>query len=320
MVTVTSKPLIAACSVFAFCCSSISRAEVKFGFAQAVRTNGYHLFVPVSVNHSAPTWWLVDTGAPSSSIETEYARQLGLRAPPGPENSASTNVTREKSGRPSVACQDLLIGTLDCGGVILREISAKALAEERSISWHGSFNKTGIIGVNLLAKYGALINCRVGQVFFSPTGNLGMSGAKYEQQGFTSVPLTVTNTNRLEINGTLGSQTYSFIIDTGSPYCLLDNGVRDKAQVPFWKTNVPVRAPFINFRGAKISLAPLSDFKVGDYDARGAYVGFAAFPFNEPGLEHSFAGLIGADFLGYRSAIIDIGGRTLYLKPSTSAR
>ena len=68
------------------------------------------------------------------------------------------------------------------------------------------------------------------------------------------------------------------------------------------------------------SLAPVSDFKLGSYDARGAYVEFAAFSWTEPGFEHLFGGLIGADFLGYRSAIIDIGGRTLYIKPSVSPR
>jgi predicted aspartyl protease len=319
VVPVSPKPQIAACFVFALCYSNIGRADVKFGFTQAVRTNGNHLFIPVTVNHSAPTWWLVDTGAPVSLIDTEYARQLGLSAAPGAEGSSSTTVNRERSGRPSVVCQDLQIGTMDCGGVILREVSVESLAGEKNISWHGSFNKTGIIGLNLLAKYGALINCRLGQLFFSPTGNLGLSAAKYEQQGFTSVPLTVTRTNRLEINGTLGGQTYSFIIDTGSPFCLFNDRIRNKAHVPFWQTNVSVRAPFANFNGAKISLAPLSDFKVGGYDARGAYVGFAAFPINEPGLEHPFAGLIGADFLGYRSAIIDIGGRMLYLKPSRGA-
>ena len=299
--------------------STSANAEIKFGFAQAVRTTKYHLFVPVSVNHSAPTWWLLDTGFQFSVIDLEYARQLGLSTPGGGNEDPSTAVVgKEKSRRPTVTCQDLQVGTLDCGGVVLREISLQTFAADRGISWHGSFNKAGIIGVDILAKYGALINCRLGQVFFSPQGNLGMSPAKYEVQGFTAVPLNVTRTNRLEINGTLGDQAYSFIIDTGSPDCLFDNEARNRAQVPFWRTNATVRAPFATVNGAKISLAPVSDFKLGSYDARGAFVRFAAFPTAEPGLENRFGGLIGADFLGYRSAIIDIGGRALYLKPSAS--
>jgi hypothetical protein len=298
----------------------MARADIKFGFAQAVLTNRIHLFVPVSVNHSTPTWWLLDTGCPFSVIDLEYARQLRLSTPAGGAEPSSAGVGKDKSRRPRVTCQDLQVGTLDCGGVPLRETPLQTFAAERSITWHGSFNKAGIIGVDILAKYGALINCRLGQVFFSPQGNLGMSPAKFQAQGFTPIPLTVTKTNRLEISGTLGNQAFSFIIDTGSPGCLFDNEVRNKARVPFWQTRATVRAPFATVNGAKVSLAPVSDFKLGSYDAGGAYVRFAAFPTNEPGLEKPFGGLIGADFLAYRSAIIDIGGRALYLEPSKNAR
>lgn len=321
MVTIGSELRTLMWFVIAFCCGTTARADIKFGFAQAVLTNKYHLFIPVSVNHSAPTWWLLDTGFPFSVIDPGFAKQLSLSTPGrgGTEPSLSV-VGKNKSRTPTVTCQDLQVGTLDCGGVVLREISLETFAAERGITWHGSFNKAGIIGVDILAKYGALINCRLGQVFFSPQGNLGMSPEKYEAQGFTAVPLSVTKTNRLEINGTLGDQAYSFILDTGSPASLFDNGVRNAAHVPFWQTKAPVRAPFAKVNGSKISLAPVSDFRLGSYDARGAFVEFAAFSWTEPGLDHPYGGLIGADFLGYRSAIIDIGGRALYLKPSTNPR
>jgi hypothetical protein len=47
----------------------------------------------------------------------------------------------------------------------------------------------------------------------------------------------------------------------------------------------------------KIGVGWASDFKVGDYDAKGARVSFANLNLSEHGFTQRFAGLIGIDFL-----------------------
>jgi hypothetical protein len=179
-----------------------------------------------------------------------------------------------------------------------------------------------LIVVNLLAKYGALINCRTEMIFFSPTGNLGLSRQKYEAMGFTYVPLNLTSGNRLEVTGSLGGKEFGFFLDTGAFSTTLTNGIRDEVKVPYYATRSKVVGPFHDFgKNSQYSYGTPSDFKLGTYDASGARVNFTTLNIQEEiGSSHRFAGFIGLDFLYYRSAIIDIGGRALYLKPYSTPK
>jgi Aspartyl protease len=264
------------------------------------------LTVPVSINGSSPTWWIVDTGAPACDIDPSFAHKLGLQ------------VTGER-GFQVAKINNFQIGTFHCEEV---GCFVKPIGEIRELKlrgWQGDFEKTGVVGVNLLGKYGALINLKTQQVFLSPSGNLGLSRQKFEAMGFTYVPLEITRQNRLELVGTLGGNTFSFAIDTGALTTTLDESIRGMANVPFWETRSKMNGPFHDFKNASISYGSASNFKLGNYDAKGARIAFANLNLSEHGFTHRFAGLIGIDFLYFRSAIIDIGGRALYLKPYSKA-
>ena len=261
------------------------------------------LTVPVSINGSNTTWWIVDTGAPACIIDPSFSQRLGL---PATQRIGGSHVTK---------INDFQIGTFHCDGIgcVVRPIGE--LTELKLRGYQGNFEKAGVVGINLLAKYGALINCKTEQVFLSPSGNLGISRQKYEAMGFTYVPLRITSGNRLELVGTLGGSTFSFAIDTGAFGTTLDESVRSAAKVPFWETRSKMGGPFHDFKNASVSYGAASDFKLGSYDAKGAKLSFANLHLSEHGFTQRFAGLIGMDFLYFRSAIIDIGGRALYLKP-----
>src|SRR5271165_2986197 len=53
----------------------------NFVVVQAIRGDQNHLFVPVSVNNQNKSWWLVDTGAPISTITESAARKASLQGP-----------------------------------------------------------------------------------------------------------------------------------------------------------------------------------------------------------------------------------------------
>jgi len=270
--------------------------------------NSIALTVPVSINGSKTTWWIIDTGAPVCMIDPSFSKKLGL--------PTDNNVGRF----PITMINGLQVGTFRCDGVAC---GVRSLSDLRSVALVNgeSLEKTGFIGVNLLAKYGGLINCRTQQIFFSPTGNLGMSREKYEQMGFTYVPMNVTPRNRLEVTGTLSGKEFSFFLDTGAYSTLLDDSIRNETNVPVFATNVKIEGPFHDFtKYARYSFGDATDFKVGGYDAKGARLGFTTLNFANPGATHRFAGFLGMDFLFFRSAIIDVGGRALYLKPSARFR
>jgi Aspartyl protease len=268
------------------------------------------LTVPVSISGSKPTWWIVDTGSQICLIDPSFSSKLGLQAD-------------DKVGRyPVTMLNDLQLGTFHCNGIAcaVRSIGELKTVELRNEG--GSLEKTGLIGINLLAKYGGLINCRTQQVFLSPTGNLGMSRQKYEELGFTYVPMNVTSKNRLEITGTLGGKEFSFFLDTGAYSTVVDNSIRNEVNLPFFTTNTRVVGTFHDFgRYSQYTFGTATDFKLGAYDASGARIGSTTLNIQEnPGSSHRFAGFIGMDFLFYRSAIIDVGGRALYLKASSTLR
>jgi Aspartyl protease len=270
--------------------------------------NGFiNITMPVSLNGSKTTWWVVDTGATTCLIDPAFAAKLGLQT--------IGQAHGEGGSFPVTTVNDFQIGNFRCEGIpcVVRsigELTSLTLRNE-----NGSIEKTGLIGVNLLAKYGALINCRTEMIFFSPTGNLGLSRQKYEAMGFTYVPLNLTSRNRLEVIGNLGAKEFSFFLDTGGFSTLLTNGIRDELKVPYLETRNKVVGPFHDFgKNSQYSYAEPSDFKLGGYDAGGARVIFTTLN-DQEGASHRFAGFIGSDFLYYRSAIIDIGGRALYLKP-----
>ena len=303
-----------------FSIAGISRAELAFGYTKIIFAGQNHLVTPVSVNHSGVTWWLVDTGAPRSVIDPELASKLGLRA----ATTAKTGEHDADRGRAFdiVLADDLLVGTFHCGRTACVERSIKDIRTFRTSAWTGKFDKTGIVGLDLLYRYGAIINIRAGKIFFSPAGNLGMSREGYEKVGFTYVPLHVTPSGRLEVVGTLAGRDYSFFIDTGAPGTIIDSSVRTAAKIPF-ANGGGITAPFTDIKNARITYGIANDFRLADYNASGALLGFVPVNFEAEGFghfSHPLAGILGIDFLYYRSALIDIGGRALYLKPSTSGR
>jgi hypothetical protein len=268
------------------------------------------LTVPVSVNGSKTTWWIVDTGAPVCLIDPAFSTKLGLQA----DNKIGSF--------PVTMVNNFQLGTFQCNGIACVVRSIGELKTVELMNENGSFDKGGVVGINLLAKYGGLINCRTQQIFLSPSGNLGMSRQKYEAMGFTYVPMNVTSRNRLEVIGTLGGQEFSFFLDTGAYSTIVDNSIRNEVNLPFFTTNTKIVGPFHDFgKDARYSFGEATDFKLGTYDANGARIGATTLNIHEnPGPSHRFAGFIGMDFLFFRSAIIDVGGRALYLKPSTRAR
>ncbi|HYZ73062.1 MAG TPA: retropepsin-like aspartic protease [Chthoniobacterales bacterium] len=279
---------------------------------QKVKNGFLNIIMPLSVNGSGSTWWIVDTGAPVCLIDKPFAERLGLQK--------VGQVSGEGGSFPVRTVNNIQFGNFRCDSI---PCVVRSIAELRSLGLRnegGSSEKTGLIGVNLLAKYGALINCRTQQMFLSPTGNLGVSRQKYEAMGFTYVPLNLTSRNRLEVAGNLGGKEFSFFLDTGALSTTFTNGIRDEINVPVYATRSKAIGPFHDFgNSSQVSYGEASDFKLGAYDASGARVNFTTLNIQEEiGSSHRFAGFIGLDFLFYRSAIIDIGGRALYLKPSSA--
>lgn len=297
--------------------SAYSRQNVVV--VQAIRGDQNHLFVPISVNSQSKSWWVIDTGAPISTITESAAKKASLQ---GPEVAsripASVNV--EGQERQIVIAQKMVSEGFDFGEQSLVVLRLDALERERMQRLQGSFKNGGILGLPILKRFGALINCRTRQMFLNRDGGpLPVQRKAYEQMGFTYVPIKITPANHLEAIGTIGSGEYSFLIDTGAADTLIMASIRQKEKVSFYDEKTRLVGVH-DFRNPRITSGSLPSFRLGDHDLSNSFVGFANLNLHQSEFSHPFGGIIGAEVLWDQRAIIDVGNRALYLKTGRQGR
>jgi hypothetical protein len=273
-----------------------------------------HLYVPMALaGQTKPHWWLVDTGSPWSVVNIDHARQL-VRSVSGTQEKSTTVAGR--------ACWVLVnIGTIVDGYHLgyfdffeapLSGMIGVTLATGRPDS--DQFEAGGILGVNFLAKHGALLNFHSQRlslhaaVASSATGRAGL-----EKIGYTYVPIQVTAVGRIEVVGSVGAKTYSFLIDSGSPKTILQSTIKGAWLFGGWGDKVY----FAQGQSSQATSSRLAGFKLGAQDVSATVVLFAKLPNLQTGFSYPMGGIIGEDFLWGYQAILDMGGQALYLKPAS---
>jgi Aspartyl protease len=272
------------------------------------------LFAAISINGSSGGWWLVDTGATMCEFDLEIASRLHLK-----RSTRYRLVTRQKNrGEHFVFFEtsDLLVGTIQCGPlVLLAHPLVPALRLSKSpANWPSAFDKTGLLGMNLLAAKRALILWRKQQVYLNPDDHQLKSKADYEAEGYTAVPLNITPSRQVQVDGTLGGNHYQFCLDTGTPKTTIEQSVVDQDGLKSRLTGSVVRSPMNEFPDSKISQVIGTQFRIGDFDLSSRKILAASLHLTKSDRGDIWAGLIGADILSDYDAVIDFGASMLYLR------
>ena len=288
-----------------------AKAEVAFGVVQTARGSQLHLYAPVSVNGSKIVWFVVDTGAPISYISPPLQRALSL---PTTRSADLGFRTVSTSTIPLVFAQSIKSMAMELGPGYFAEVPvAPAMSIERTNEARVPFYKAGIIGMNLLLKHGAVINCRTQQIFFSQNGTkLPLTRQGYEKLGFTCVPIRITSYGFVEVEGTLAGSTYSFVVDTGAFRTVLEPAILKRTHAIYNITGAAVVGPYAGIK-ERLKFAKVRGLKFETQDMSDLELGFAETRTHDFGVSHEYGGLIGADLLWKRHAIIDLGNRGLYL-------
>jgi hypothetical protein len=286
--------------------------------ATSLVRSGNFLFAPVLINRSPISWWLLDTGAPVSEIDIEAAKALHLLHISARIREPASDIGSEELG---VQVASLGVGNFPTGGArlvtkTLTELSHSSLP----VGWSGAFNRTGLIGMDLLLRQNAIVDWSSQQIILAPTSDPGRTRTTYEREGFTYIPLLVTPENHLEVAGRLGNSEYRFYIDTGNPKTLLKQSVVEAENLPSEITQAEVHSPLHNFENAKVRSVTANGLQLGDFDMGGQKVHSASFSLSDTGGGPSWAGLIGADTLWSYDTILDFGKRALYLRAKPSVR
>jgi hypothetical protein len=269
------------------------------------------LYVRAALQGQAqPNWWLVDTGSPWSFVNAGQARGLG-QSNPGPTGQIAT-----KGGRsfPVLKGVEINIGGQSMGPFdFLKYPSLGAIDANRNsrVGYERPFQTGGVLGLNFLVQHRARFNFHAQTLFLTPGNGLsGVSPMRYE--GFTPVPIQITATGRIEVFGSVGSRLYSFLVDTGSPRSVIDWKIKETNQIPI-RYGGTLYFGLID-KTLPAAMGDLQDFKLGTLDVSKKFIQFANLGPSLRGFSHSFGGFIGEDLLWDHQAILDIGGRTLYLK------
>jgi hypothetical protein len=290
-----------------------TEARPQGGLASTVRAGNVE-FAAVSINHSPATWWLVDTGATMCEFDLDSARQLHLK------RSLRYKLTSNPKNRGQqfnfVEAPDLLVGTIQCGPlVMLSHPLIQALSQSPSpVNWTGAFEKTGLLGMNLLIAKHALIVWRRQQIYLDPSDQQVKSKSDYEAEGYSTIPLRITGSRQVQIEGTLGSNHHQFCLDTGTPRTMIEQSIVDQDRLPSRLTNSVVKSPMKEFPDSKVRQVVGSRFKLGDCDLTSRKILAASLHLTKSDRGDIWAGLIGADVLWDYDAVIDFGSDILYLR------
>jgi hypothetical protein len=283
---------------------------------EAIRGDQNHLFIPVSVAGTRETYWLVDTGSPTSGILESVARAAKL-SPPSTGSGIPPKVPLEGKKTPVVMTPNLVSEKFDFGGQPLAFFPGDTLRRERSRMIGSSFRIGGIVGLSTLARHSAIINERHRQLFVGPNAEpLPVTGQGYEQMGFTAIPLRLTGAHHLEAVGTIGGKEYSFLIDTGAPSTVLSEQIRRETRVPFMETNIQLLG-IHDFKRARLAFGKVPGFRLGNFDLGAATISFADLNITGAEFSRPFGGIIGTEILWDYYSIIDLGHRELYLHPQS---
>ena len=274
------------------------------------RSTGNHLFVSVRVNNR-PAWFAVDTGAALSIVDSSKAKLLGL--------SKSTGVVRvpkqiEVNNRivPVAVVDSLYVGRdyLGSGPVALidlRDFQARLRGSGHRVTMDG------IIGLDILQRYNAVIDCRNQRIYLTDPSKDAGAVIKLAKKGrYNTVPMRITHSGALEVEGRIGRNRYSFVVDTGGFATLVPSQVARQNGIPVIGTTVNAKGIHSKERPVGVTIAP--EFDLGKYPLGPALIGVTGLPEGPEDLRYQFGGLIGADFFFERNGIIDVGSKTLYFK------
>jgi predicted aspartyl protease len=252
-----------------------------------------------------PANLLVDTGSNQLILDAEAAELFGVR--PSPHGLLYIRSTKiQGQTLPVGFVQNMSAGSMNFGtSLVTLRRSSRADAES-------AFD--GVLGLDILLRHKALINCRTKLVFFKVDQarriNLGSVAAS---EKFTRVPIQREETGALTVPCSIRGQPTRLLVDTGAFVTILHEGFVKSLGLAAEPTRIS--AQFGPGASKRINAAKLDDFNIGAFKMPSEKFGVAPLPqFALQQGSSKIAGILGMDTLYTCHAIIDFDGMGLFLK------
>jgi predicted aspartyl protease len=294
--------------------------------AKLERRYGNHLFVSVSINNRNGAL-LIDTGSPNTLIDRNSVNTFGLTMEKT-DSSVGGLFGRswERFGTSKV--KSIAMGNCMLTNVPVAIADLSGMNPEHSAAATGSHisdskvmaHLSGVLGAREMVKFGMIIDCTRQMLYINPNGAssaVSQSLANFlATRGFTRSPMRLNANDHFDVEGALNGHATRFIVDTGSANTLIDTQVAVKSG-----TGVTALAGYgaggagglvegVNRTGVK-ELA-IGNFKLANAEVVVAHV--SGDILLSKSAAESNAGVLGQDYFSTDFAVIDMGGRALYLR------
>jgi len=263
------------------------------------------MIMSVRIN-GQPSNLLVDTGSNEIILDTDAGATFGI----GPLRRGLRYIRfTEINGQllPVGVMQKLTAGSMNFGSspVVLRDSPRSDTAKA---------DVDGVLGLEILLRHKAVINCRTRLVFFKvdQSRHMNLSAVALSEK-FTRVPLRREASGALTVPCSIHGQGGRLLVDTGAFVTTFPDTFFKSLGISSEPTRIS--AHFSTGTTRRVSAAQINDLKIGDFKVRPAKFGVAALP--HFALRHGgtrISGILGMDTLYICHAIIDLDGMNLFLK------
>jgi predicted aspartyl protease len=183
-----------------------------------------------------------------------------------------------------------------------------------SHSGSGTGHVDGVLGLDILLRHEAMINCRTKLVLFKVDQNRGINlGSIASSEKFTRVPIRREDNGALTVPCSIRRQPTRLLVDTGAFVTTLHEAfVKSLGLVP---EPTRISAQFGRGVSKRISATKIDDLNIGGFKVPPEKFGVAPLPqFALQQGNSKIAGILGIDTLYLCHAIIDLDGMNLFLK------
>src|SRR6266487_2994718 len=263
------------------------------------------MIMPVRINGQRANL-LVDTGSNQIIVNAAAAASFGIR----PSQDSLVYIrSAQVNGQqlPVGFAQNLTAGSMSFGSLLvaLRNSNRPGAGDGRV---------DGVLGLDLLTRHKAVVNCRTKLIFLKvvQTRQMNLSSVAAAEK-FTRVPLRRERNGALTVPCSIHGQPARLLVDTGSFITIFHEAFLKSVGIPMEATRVS--AHFTRGMARKISAGQINDLKIGDFKTPPSKFGVTALPnFTLAQGGAGISGILGMDTLYNCDAIIDLDSMNLFLK------
>ena len=263
------------------------------------------MIMSVRIN-GQPANLLVDTGSNQVILDADAAQSFGVR--PSQRGLRYIRFTQINGQELPVGfAQNIAAGSMNFG-------SSLVTLRPSSHSGAGTDHVDGVLGLDILLRHNAIINCRTKLLFFKvDQGRRINLSSIASSEKFWRIPIQREENGAITVPCSIRGQPARLLVDTGAFVTTLHEAFVQSLGIASEPTRIS--AQFAGGSSKRISAAKIDDLKIGAFKVPSKKFGVARLPnFALRQGNSRIAGILGMDTLYIRRAIIDLDSMSLFLK------